>query len=646
MDYATSNGSALAGGDYTATSGTLTFQTGEASGTVEVAVLDDQHDEGEETLTLTLSNPSGAVMADDEATGTIENADLMPATLLARFGRATAEQVVSHIEERMAAPRRQGFRARFAGRDIEPGSKRDFARGLLSQFAQPTDMGRAGAGPMGGVAMGAAPMGGGPAMAGQGPVAGGHGGGLFGSMLGDDPLANSEFELNRESRGGILAVWPRRGQQRVGGPGHHRVVGRAASCARFERRQSRGPRRPPGGPPRRAKADSGRRPGGNARDREHQADEVRLTPKLMLREDVLEVPTDGVLGTTQLDGNLGDGRAAGETNRYGSLGGSQSELRRHHVDVRIRLAGRIDEQDESAETAVGEAGQTAGDRGDVNEEPARLQRASNSDRGGRGRTRRAQEGAPKKPLQAGLLRRVDRVQRAVAVGEAARAAQQTEGSIVDPDDAAGRSKVDDAEPGDVEQRGEGASQSAGLMKSVPNEQALAQRNQQLPHDAGAGSSPAGSVDGVAEDPDHPLAAGGVETDVQPALRRREPQSLVVGRRDAPLLVGVELGHGNEASVGHPPQARKTFVARPVVLEIQPLEVHVTLPAEAVLREMDLLAGVRARLRKNDAVTPDAAGGVEQRGSFRPSGRTESNLVQGNENPVIGIRRNHGCDSSE
>ena len=29
----------------------------------------------------------------------------MPAALLARFGRVTAEQVVQHIEERMAAPR-------------------------------------------------------------------------------------------------------------------------------------------------------------------------------------------------------------------------------------------------------------------------------------------------------------------------------------------------------------------------------------------------------------------------------------------------------------------------------------------------------------------------------------------------------------
>ena len=70
-------------------------------------MLYDAHDEGEVTLTLRLSNASGGQVTDGEATRTIENADLMPAALLARFGRATAEQVFEHIEERMAAPRRR-----------------------------------------------------------------------------------------------------------------------------------------------------------------------------------------------------------------------------------------------------------------------------------------------------------------------------------------------------------------------------------------------------------------------------------------------------------------------------------------------------------------------------------------------------------
>ena len=81
VDYATANGSATAGDDYTASSGTLTFQAGETSKTIEVTVLDDAHDEGEETLTLTLSNPSSGRVTHAEATGTIENHDPLPRAL-------------------------------------------------------------------------------------------------------------------------------------------------------------------------------------------------------------------------------------------------------------------------------------------------------------------------------------------------------------------------------------------------------------------------------------------------------------------------------------------------------------------------------------------------------------------------------------
>ena len=59
VNYATSDGTATAGSDYTEASGTLTFAAGETAKTVSVTVLDDSHDEGEETLRLTLSNVSG-----------------------------------------------------------------------------------------------------------------------------------------------------------------------------------------------------------------------------------------------------------------------------------------------------------------------------------------------------------------------------------------------------------------------------------------------------------------------------------------------------------------------------------------------------------------------------------------------------------
>ena len=79
--YATANGSATAGSDYTATSGTLTFAPGVTSQTVNVSVLGDTVGESNETFTVALSNPSGATIVRGTATGTITNDDQTQSTL-------------------------------------------------------------------------------------------------------------------------------------------------------------------------------------------------------------------------------------------------------------------------------------------------------------------------------------------------------------------------------------------------------------------------------------------------------------------------------------------------------------------------------------------------------------------------------------
>ena len=101
VDYATADGSATAGEDYTATSGTLTFAAGETTKSVSVPLLDDVVNDGGETFTLTLSNPAGAWIEDGEATGTIENDDAMPAAWTARFGRSVATHVLDALEGRL-----------------------------------------------------------------------------------------------------------------------------------------------------------------------------------------------------------------------------------------------------------------------------------------------------------------------------------------------------------------------------------------------------------------------------------------------------------------------------------------------------------------------------------------------------------------
>ena len=121
VDYATSDGTARAGSDYTETSGRLSFAALETSKTVSVPVLDDSHDEDSETLTLTLTNPSPSEyvrIADGTATGTIENSDPLPKAWIARFGRTVAEQVMGAVENRLEAARRPGVEVSLAGERI------------------------------------------------------------------------------------------------------------------------------------------------------------------------------------------------------------------------------------------------------------------------------------------------------------------------------------------------------------------------------------------------------------------------------------------------------------------------------------------------------------------------------------------------
>ena len=59
VDYTTSNGTAIAGEDYIATSGTLSFDSGQTEANFSVFIIDDDSYEGNETINLALSNPTG-----------------------------------------------------------------------------------------------------------------------------------------------------------------------------------------------------------------------------------------------------------------------------------------------------------------------------------------------------------------------------------------------------------------------------------------------------------------------------------------------------------------------------------------------------------------------------------------------------------
>jgi hypothetical protein len=76
VNYATTNGTASAGTDYLATSGTLTFPANSTTPqTIAVAVNGDSTGETNETFFVNLSNPANASFADSQGQGTILSDD-------------------------------------------------------------------------------------------------------------------------------------------------------------------------------------------------------------------------------------------------------------------------------------------------------------------------------------------------------------------------------------------------------------------------------------------------------------------------------------------------------------------------------------------------------------------------------------------
>ena len=213
VDYATSDGTAKAGEDYTAKSGTLTFSRGETAKTVAVTVLDDAIDEGEETFTLTLSNPSGATIADAVATGTISNNDPLQKMWLSRFGRTVAGHVVDAVAGRLSGPS-PGTQVTLGGQRIglsgTTGGDADAAAAALDTLAgarQAREAGDAWAGSgawpdaRGGSWRGAA-EGGGPAAR---------------SMTGRELLLGSAFHLASDGDAGGGPAWAAWGRVTAGG---------------------------------------------------------------------------------------------------------------------------------------------------------------------------------------------------------------------------------------------------------------------------------------------------------------------------------------------------------------------------------------------------------------------------------------------
>ncbi len=109
VDFAISDGTATATSDYTVVSatGSLSFIGGQTTKTVDVTVLGDKKLERNETLFLTLSNPSSGALNDPQGTGTIVNDDTK--TTATVKVRASRHLVAVHGRVSPARPRKHAL---------------------------------------------------------------------------------------------------------------------------------------------------------------------------------------------------------------------------------------------------------------------------------------------------------------------------------------------------------------------------------------------------------------------------------------------------------------------------------------------------------------------------------------------------------
>ncbi len=92
VDYATADGTATAGTDYTSANGALTFAAGDTEKTIIVAVLGDMLDEEDEIFTVRLNNPANATIETGEGTGTITDDDNAPTEIILTVSPASASE--------------------------------------------------------------------------------------------------------------------------------------------------------------------------------------------------------------------------------------------------------------------------------------------------------------------------------------------------------------------------------------------------------------------------------------------------------------------------------------------------------------------------------------------------------------------------
>ena len=138
VNYATADGTAVAGVDYTATSGTLTFAPGQTSQTVTVALLQDSLDEADETFLLRLSGAVNALITDADGQATILDDDPEPGLTIGDASVAEGHSVRDlELTVALSAPSGREVSVRYATADGTAKAGTDYLPGLGHPRVQP-----------------------------------------------------------------------------------------------------------------------------------------------------------------------------------------------------------------------------------------------------------------------------------------------------------------------------------------------------------------------------------------------------------------------------------------------------------------------------------------------------------------------------
>ncbi len=124
VQFAVTGGTATSDVDYEATQGLVVFETGSTEAQVRIPLIDDDLQEGNETIEVTLSNPANAQIGQAMATGTIVDDETTPGVQVRAIAVSQSEVVfavglLAPVAERLTGRYRTVDGTAWAGEDYE-----------------------------------------------------------------------------------------------------------------------------------------------------------------------------------------------------------------------------------------------------------------------------------------------------------------------------------------------------------------------------------------------------------------------------------------------------------------------------------------------------------------------------------------------